>query len=59
MTEERKHSADIRLRVIPEHDRLFRDAAEHAGLNLSSWLRQIALRAARKELSEEPESQQN
>jgi uncharacterized protein (DUF1778 family) len=36
----------IRLRVTAEQKRAITDAAEREGLELSAWLRQLALRAA-------------
>lgn len=48
--EKRNHSASMRVRLLPEHDELIREAAEHAGVSLSDWLRLVLLRAARDEL---------
>jgi uncharacterized protein (DUF1778 family) len=36
----------IRMRVTAEQKDALNDAAERAGLELSAWLRQLALRAA-------------
>lgn len=36
----------VRMRVTVEQKRAMEDAAERAGLELSAWLRQLALRAA-------------
>jgi len=54
--ESRKHSASIRVRLLPEHDALIREAAEHAvrrkgSGDLSDWLREVLVTAARKELA--------
>jgi len=42
---ERKEET-IRLRVTPEQKRTLMDAARAAGLELSAWLRSLALREA-------------
>jgi uncharacterized protein (DUF1778 family) len=49
--QKRTHSAQINLRLLPEHDDLIREAAEHAGMTVTNWLRGLAVREARKELS--------
>lgn len=36
----------VRMRVTAEQKRAMENAAERAGLELSAWLRQLALRAA-------------
>lgn len=36
----------VRMRVTVEQKRAIEDAANRAGLEVSSWLRQLALRAA-------------
>jgi mobilization protein NikA len=36
----------IRIRVTEEQRQLFTDAAEREGLDLSSWLRRVGLKAA-------------
>jgi uncharacterized protein (DUF1778 family) len=36
----------VRMRVTPEQKRVILDAAGRAGLEVSAWLRQLALRAA-------------
>jgi uncharacterized protein (DUF1778 family) len=36
----------VRMRVTPDQKRALTDAANRAGLELSAWLRQLALRAA-------------
>ena len=56
--ESRKHSASMRVRLLPEHDALIREAAEHAmrrrGFgDLSDWLRETLVAAARRELKRE------
>lgn len=51
--EKRVHAASMRVRLLPEHDELIREAAEHAGVSLSDWLRLVLLRAAREELGRE------
>jgi uncharacterized protein (DUF1778 family) len=53
--ESRKHSASMRVRLLPEHDTLIREAAEHATRrkgsgDLSDWLREVLVAAARREL---------
>ncbi|MCB1058053.1 MAG: hypothetical protein KDD11_21340 [Acidobacteria bacterium] len=52
-TEKRVHAASMRVRLLPEHDELIREAADHAGVSLSDWLRLVLLRAAREELGRE------
>jgi uncharacterized protein (DUF1778 family) len=52
MSEDRKHSQSILLRFEPEHLEMIDRAAEHAGLNRTSWLRASVLKAARAELGE-------
>jgi hypothetical protein len=52
--ESRRHSASMRVRLLPEHDALIREAAEHAlrckgSGDLSDWLREVLV-AARREL---------
>ena len=46
----RTHTAALNMRLRPDHLELFREAAEHAGLSLSGWVRERLLRAAREEL---------
>ena len=51
----RRHSASMRVRLFPEHDALIREAAERAvrrkgSGDLSDWLRETLVTAARKEL---------
>jgi len=53
--ESRRHSASMRVRLLPEHDALIREAAEHAlqrkgSGDLSDWLRETLVTAARREL---------
>ncbi len=50
--EKRAHSASVRVRLLPEHDELIRQAAEHAGVSLSDWMRLVLLKAAREELGQ-------
>jgi hypothetical protein len=38
--------AVVRMRISAEHKRALEDAAARDGLELSAWLRQLALRAA-------------
>jgi uncharacterized protein (DUF1778 family) len=38
----------IHLRVTPEQKRLIEAAAEHEGLELSAWVRMVAVKAARR-----------
>lgn len=49
----RKHTEAIVLRFEPEQLEMVDRAAELAGLNRTSWLRALAIRAARQELGEE------
>jgi len=56
--ESRKHSASMRVRLLPEHDALIREAAERAvrrkgSGDLSDWLRETLVAAARRELKRE------
>ena len=44
---ERKEEV-IRLRVTGDQKRALTTAAQHAGLELSAWLRSVGLREARK-----------
>jgi uncharacterized protein (DUF1778 family) len=44
---ERKEE-EIRVRVTAEQKKLFIKAAELEGLDISAWIRQIALREAKK-----------
>jgi uncharacterized protein (DUF1778 family) len=48
--QKRRHTAQINLRLLPEHDRLIREAAEHAGMTVTNWIRGVAVREARREL---------
>jgi uncharacterized protein (DUF1778 family) len=50
--ESRAHSAALRIRLLPEHDALVRQAAALAGVSLSDWLRERIIRAARREVGE-------
>lgn len=50
--ENRAHSASARVRLMPEHDALIRQAAELAGISLSDWMRDRLIRAARREIAE-------
>ena len=50
MPEKRKHSAQIHIRLTPEHDQLIREAAEHSGQTLTNWIRGQLVKAARQEL---------
>jgi uncharacterized protein (DUF1778 family) len=49
---ERTHSSALRIRLLPEHDDLIRQAAELTGVSLSDWIRERLIRAARKEVAE-------
>lgn len=49
--EKRSHSAQLHIRLTPEHDDLIRQAAEHSGQTLTNWIRGVLVREARKELS--------
>jgi uncharacterized protein (DUF1778 family) len=53
--EDRTHERSIRVRLLPEHDDLIREAADHAlrrkgAGNLSDWIRETLVAGARKEL---------
>jgi uncharacterized protein (DUF1778 family) len=50
--EDRAHSSSIRIRLLPEHDALIREAAALAGVSMSDWLRERIVRAARREIAE-------
>jgi uncharacterized protein (DUF1778 family) len=50
--EDRAHSASIRIRLLPEHDALIREAAALAGVSMSDWLRERIVRTARREIAE-------
>jgi hypothetical protein len=50
--ENRKHTQGVLLRFEPEQLEMIDQAAEHAGLNRTAWLRASVLRAAREELGE-------
>ena len=53
MTDEtRKHSQSVLLRFEPDQLEMIDRAAEHAGLNRTSWLRAAVIRTAREELAE-------
>lgn len=43
----------IRMRVTAEQRKTMQDAAHQAGLELSSWIRERALSAARKEAGDQ------
>jgi hypothetical protein len=52
----RSYSVTVRVRVLPEHDELIRKAANTAARrkgagDLSSWLRETLVAAARRELA--------
>lgn len=48
----RRHSASILLRLLPEHAEMMQQAADHAGISRSDWMRERLLRCAREELEE-------
>jgi uncharacterized protein (DUF1778 family) len=55
---ERTYSVMLRVRVAPEHDELIRQAADSAAHrkgdgDLSSWIRETLVAAAKKELARE------
>jgi hypothetical protein len=50
--ENRKHTQGVLLRFETEQLEMIDQAAEHAGLNRTAWLRASVLRAAREELGE-------
>lgn len=50
LAERRRHSTMLRVRMLPDHAELINEAAEHAGVSLSDWLRERMLIAARREL---------
>jgi uncharacterized protein (DUF1778 family) len=45
-------SENIKLRVQPEEKEAFQEAAEIAGIDLSTWIRERLRRSARVELQE-------
>ncbi len=45
-------SENIKLRVKPEEKKAFQEAAEIAGIDLSTWIRERLRRSARVELQE-------
>jgi uncharacterized protein (DUF1778 family) len=49
---DKTHSAALRIRLLPEQEDLIRQAAELAGLSVSSWTRERLIRTARREISE-------
>jgi uncharacterized protein (DUF1778 family) len=49
---DKTHSAALRIRLLPEQEELIRQAAELAGLSVSSWTRERLIRTARREISE-------
>ncbi len=49
-TPQRKHTASILLRLLPEHAELVQEAADHSGISRSDWIRERLLRCAREEL---------
>lgn len=51
MPEKRKHTAQIHIRLTPDHDQLIREAAEHSGQTLTNWIRGVLVKAAREELA--------
>lgn len=53
--EGRTRSLSVRFRVNESERDLLREAADFAGLDLSSWIRERLLRAARKELTAKKE----
>lgn len=55
---ERAYKAMLRVRMLPEHDELIRQAAEIAARrkgsgDVSSWVREVLLAAARREVAED------
>jgi uncharacterized protein (DUF1778 family) len=44
----RQRNASLHVYFLPQEHRLIREAAAHAGVSLSSWVRSIALSTARK-----------
>jgi hypothetical protein len=46
--EDERREDMVLIRVTREEKRLLGEAARHEGLGVSSWLRQLGLRAARK-----------
>ena len=50
--ETRKHSQSVLLRFEPDQLEMIDRAAEHSGLNRTSWLRAAVIRAAREEMGE-------
>jgi len=55
MEEARRHSGSLRVRLLPDHETLIREAAAHAvkrkgSGDLSDWMREVLVAAARREL---------
>jgi len=51
-TTPRRHSEPVLMRFEPDQLRLIAEAADHAGLNRTAWIRSTLLRAARRELGQ-------
>lgn len=49
---DKTHSAALRIRLLPEHEELIRQAAELAGISISAWIRERLIRAARREIGQ-------
>jgi len=52
----RRHSADLRIRLLEAHQQLIVEPAEHSGASLSDWARLHLIREARKELGKKARS---
>lgn len=51
-TPKRRHSTSLYIRVTPDHEELFKKAADLAGTSLSDWIRDRLARTARREIAE-------
>lgn len=49
---QQKTSKIVAVRLRPDHEDLLKRAAEDVGLTLSSWLRMVALKAAREQTAQ-------
>ena len=49
---DRTQSAALRIRLFPEQEAMIRQAAELAGISISSWIRERLTRAARREIGQ-------
>jgi len=49
--EKRRHTEAVRLRLLPDQDKLIRKAADMAGISVSAWVRDRLVQVARRELA--------